>query len=41
MYCGSVRLIVVVELYSFLLKLEELLGDRYADFEALNSVKRY
>ena len=23
---------------SFLLKLEELLGDRYADFEALNSV---
>ena len=22
---------------SFLLKLEELLGDRYADFEALNS----
>ena len=25
---------------SFLLKLEELLGDRYADFEALNSVLR-
>ena len=26
---------------SFLLKLEELLGDRYADFEALNSVLMY
>ena len=25
---------------SFLLKLEELLGDRYADFEALNSVEK-
>ena len=36
MYCGSVQHIVVVELQcSFLLKLEELLGDRYADFEAL------
>ena len=35
MYCGSVRLRV-----SFLLKLEELLGDRYANFEALNSVEK-
>ena len=25
---------------SFLLKLEELLGDRYADFEVLNSVEK-
>ena len=25
---------------SFVLKLEELLGDRYADFEALNSVEK-
>ena len=25
---------------SFMLKLEELLGDRYADFEVLNSVER-
>ena len=25
---------------SFLLKFEELLGDRYADFEALNSVEK-
>ena len=25
---------------SFMLKLEELLGDRYADFEVLNSVYR-
>ena len=24
---------------SFMLKLEELLGDRYADFEVLNSVR--
>ena len=40
MYCGSVRLIVVYSRASFLLKLEELLGDRYADFEALNSVEK-
>ena len=40
MYCGSVRLIVVVELYSFLLKLEVLLRDRYVDFGALNSVEK-
>ena len=39
MYCGSVQLIVVVQA-SFLLKLEELLGDMYADFEALNRVEK-
>ena len=36
MCCGSVQLIVAVELV--LLKLEELVGDMYEDFEALNSV---
>ena len=36
---GSVRLIVVVYGASFMVKLEELLGDiRYPDFEVLNSV---
>ena len=37
MCCGSVRLIVVVELRSFIVRLEELLRDRYA---LLNSVEK-
>ena len=42
MCCGSVQLVVVYSIYraGFMLKLEELLGDRYADFEVLNSVEK-
>ena len=39
MCCGSVRLTVVVELV-FMVNLEELLGDRHADFEVQNSVEK-
>ena len=35
MCCGSVQHIAVLELYSFMKKLNELLEDDYEDFESL------
>ena len=40
MCCGSVWLIVASCRARYMLKLEELLGDRYADFEVLNNVEK-
>ena len=40
MCCGSVRPIVRSSRASFMVKPEELLGDRYGDFEVLSSVEK-